>query len=159
MKIYLNTSVVISLTDPYDIFHKQSLEFVQSFTKHKIEIIISTPFIVELGRIVEIRGVERSLNILDTIDNLRLHFRNMDMKNVWNLSQVYLDANILTVRHRLDLFHYAAASLLNCTHIASWNRRQFNERIAMRVNTVNSERKLSTLIVQTPNNIGKEKFD
>ncbi|MGH9877169.1 MAG: hypothetical protein ACRD5H_05980, partial [Nitrososphaerales archaeon] len=61
------------------------------------------------------------LDIINTIADLGIHFRSADMKEVWDLSQTYLDNDVLTVMHRLDLFHYATATLLHCSHLESWN--------------------------------------
>lgn len=153
MKIYLNTSVLISLSDSFDIFHNQTLNFIRKLTKNNIDCHVSAPLVVELGKIVETKETERCIQIMDTIENFGIHFIDIDMKEVWSLSQIYLDTNIQTVRHRLDLFHYAAASLLNCTHLASWNKRQFNDKIAERINRINVKQGLLSLIVGSPDYI------
>jgi len=153
LKIYIDTSVAISLADPFDIFHDQSVDFINKLIKHKVECNVSAPLIVELGKIVEIKGMERCLDVLNTVEDFGIHFKSVDMKEVWNLSQIYLDAHILTVRHRLDLFHYAATSLLNCTHLASWNSKHFNDKIAIKINKVNAKQELLSLIVGKPSYI------
>jgi len=150
LKIYLDTSFVISLADSFDTFHNQSVDFIEKLTKRNIERHVSAPLIVELGKIVETKETERCLQILDTIENFGIYFNDIDMKDVWNLSQIYLDTNVLAVRHRLDLFHYSAASLLNCTHLASWNKKHFNDKIAMSVNKINAKQGLLSLIVGSP---------
>ncbi len=151
MKIYIDTSVAISLADLLDIFHGQSVDFVNTLIKHEVECVVSAPLIVELGKIIEIKGMERCLDIINTIEDLGIDFKSVDMKEVWGLSQIYVDADVLTVRHRLDLFHYAAASLLHCTHLVSWNSKHFNDKIAMKINKVNSKQGLVSLIVGKPN--------
>ena len=150
MKIYLNTSVVISLADSFDIFHNQSVDFIEKLTQRNIECHVGAPLIVELGKIVETKETERCLEILDAIENFGIYLNDIGMKDVWNLSQIYLDAHVLAVGHRLDLFHYSAASLLNCTHLASWNKRHFNDKIAMRINKINAKQELLSLIVGSP---------
>ncbi|MGH9922679.1 MAG: hypothetical protein ACRD38_08000 [Nitrososphaerales archaeon] len=153
MKIYIDTSVAISLADILDIFHSLSVDFINTLIKHEVECVVSAPLVVELGKIIEIKGMERCLDIINTIADLGIHFRSADMKEVWDLSQTYLDNDVLTVRHRLDLFHYATASLLHCSHLASWNSKHFNDKIAMKINKVNAKRGLLSLIVGKPNYI------
>jgi predicted nucleic acid-binding protein len=153
LKIYLDTSVLISLADSFDAFHDQTLNFIRRLIKNNVDYYVSAPLVVELGKIVETKETERCLRIMDTIEKFGIHFIDIAMKEVWSLSQNYLDANILKVRHRLDLFHYAAASLLNCTHLASWNKRQFNDKIAERINRVNVNQGLLSLIVGSPDYI------
>ncbi|MGH9879622.1 MAG: hypothetical protein ACRD5H_18490, partial [Nitrososphaerales archaeon] len=104
-------------------------------------------------KIIEVKGMERCLDLVNAIEDFEIRFKSVDTKAVWNLSQIYLDDRILTSRHRLDLFHYAAASLLNCTHVASWNRKHFNDKITMKINKINTERELLSLIVGNPNYI------
>jgi len=153
LKIYLDTSVVISLADSFDIFHNQSVDFIKKLTKHNIECHVSAPLIVELGKIVETKETERCLQILDAIENFGIYFNDIDMKDVWNLSQIYLDTNVLAVRHRLDLFQYSVASLLTCTHLEFVNKRKFNDKIAMKINKINTKQGLLSLIVGSPNSI------
>jgi predicted nucleic acid-binding protein len=93
LKVYIDTSVIISLTDPLDIFHNESVTFIDNLTRHRIECNVSTPLIVEPGRIVEIKGVERSLDVINAINNFEINFKNADIEEVWNLSQAYLDAD------------------------------------------------------------------
>ncbi len=153
LKVYIDTSVIISLADPLDIFHDQSITSVDNLIKHRIECNVSSPLAVELGRIVKVKGIKRCLDITDSLEEFKIDFRSTDMKEVWKLSQTYLDGQVLTVRHRLDLFHYAAASLLDSTHLASWNSRQFNDKIAMKVSRINSKQGLLSLIAGKPDYI------
>lgn len=72
------------------------------------------------------------------------------MKQVWELAEFYIAEDVLTKRHVLDLLHYASASLLGCTHVASWDNKQFNDGISKKVNSVNAKHGLSNLIVGKP---------
>ncbi len=155
MKVYIDTSVIVSLADPFDVFHDQSITSINNLIKHGIECNISSPLVIELGKIVKVKGTKRCLDITRSLEEFKINFKNTDMKEVWKLSQTYLDERVLTVRHRLDLLHYAAASLLNSTHLASWNSRQFNDKIAVKVSRINSKHGLLSLIAGKPDYIVK----
>lgn len=53
-------------------------------------------------------------------------------------------------RRALDLMHYASATVLECTHLASWDKEHFNSRVQSRINMVNDRRGLAALIVGDP---------
>lgn len=125
-------------------------------TKHRIELNVSSPLVVELGKIVESRGTKRSLDIINSMEECGIYLKTIDMKQIWNLSQIYLDEHVLTKRHHLDLLHYAAASLLGCTHLASWNSKQFNSKIAAKASSVNARQGLSNLIAGKPDYIMRQ---
>ena len=132
------------------------MAFINDLAKKNIERKVSSPLMVEIGRIINIKGAQRCLEIISSFEEFKINFESTDMKEVWNLSQAYLDERVLTVRHRLDLFHYAAASLLNCTYLASWNGKQFNDKIAAKINRINSKRGLLSLIAGTPEYISRQ---
>ena len=46
--------------------------------------------------------------------------------------------------------HYASATLLNCSHLASWDKKHFNQSLGKKVNKVNSMLGLATLNVGSP---------
>lgn len=144
---------MIALTDPIDIFHTRSVTFINGLTGQNIEFKVSNPIMVEIGRIINVKGIQRYLEIMDSFEEFKIDFESTDMDEVWKLSQAYLDERVLTSRHRLDLFHYAAASLLNCSHLASWNDGQFNDKVAEKINRINSWRGLPSLIASRPDNI------
>jgi predicted nucleic acid-binding protein len=152
LRVYLDTSVVISLTDSLDMFHDESVTFIAELSKQKVQCKISSPLMLEIGKIYELKGIQRCLDIMSSFKEFKIDFEGTDMEEVYKLSQAYLNERILTIRHRLDLFHYAAASLLNCAHLASWNSRQFNHKIAAKVNT-NSKQGLLILIAGRPDHI------
>jgi predicted nucleic acid-binding protein len=156
LKVYIDTSVIISLADTLGMFHEQSAVFIKNLVKHRVECNVGSPFMVELGKIVEAKGTKRCLDIINSMNEAEIFLKNTGMKQVWELSQIYLVKKVLTERHLLDLFHYAAASLLGCTHLASWNSKQFNDKIVMKVNKANSERGLPSLIAGRPDYIMRQ---
>lgn len=94
------------------------------------------------------------------MEEFGIQLKNIDMKQAWKLAEFYVVEDVLTRRHRLDLLHYASASLLGCTHVVSWDSKQFNDRISKKVNSVNAKHGLSSLIVGKPEYIMRqENFD
>ncbi len=152
----MDTSVIISLADPSDVFHDQSVIFVDTLAKHRVECNTSSPLVVELGKLVEAKGTKRCLAVIHSMEESGIYLKNTDIKQVWKISQAYLEGGVLTKRHRLDLLHYAAASLLACTHLASWNSKQFNYKVAMKVSKVNAKQGLSNLIAGKPDYIMRQ---
>lgn len=43
LRVYLDTSVIISLTDSLDVFHKQSMKFVDRLHTYRIDCLSSSP--------------------------------------------------------------------------------------------------------------------
>lgn len=156
--MYFDTSVVIALADPLDVFHDHSVNFTNKIvTGGKHECYVSSPLLIELGRIAKIKGSKRCFDIVNAIEDSGIRFSSTDLKEIWELSQSYLAGRALTRRHLVDLLHYAAASLLSCSCIASWNTRQFNDKISAQISRINGENDLLSLIAGTPNNIARSK--
>lgn len=155
MKVYLDTSVIIGLADPLDSFHKLSLDFVNRLDNHEVERLSGSPLVMELGKLAETKGTRRGIDILNSMEEFGIRLKNTGIKEIWKLSDIYLEEGVLSKRHRLDLLHYASASLLECTHLASWNHRQFNDRTARKVSDVNAKHGLSNLIAGKPDYIMK----
>ena len=125
LKVYFDTSVVIALADPLDAFHGHSVGFINKIgigSNH--ECYVSSPLLIELGRIAKIKGSKRCFDIVNAIEDSGIQFSSTDLKEIWELPQSYLAGGALTRRHIVDLLHYAAASSLSCSCIASWNTRR-----------------------------------
>ncbi len=159
MKVYLDTSVIIALTDSLDIFHKQSVSFVNRLVTHRIERLSGSPLIIEIGKLVETKETKRCLDIINAMEEFGIQLKSMDMKQVWKLSETYVQENVLTKGHRLDLLHYASASLLGCTHVASWDNKQFNHKISKKISSVNVKHGLSSLLAGKPEYIMSQEND
>lgn len=114
-----------------------------------------SPLLVELGKMAEIRGTERCLDVINSMEEFSIHLTNIDLVRMLDLEKIYLEEGILTKRHHLDLLHYATASLLGCTYLASWNSRHFNDQISKKVSSVNMKHRLSSLIAGKPDCIMK----
>lgn len=69
---------------------------------------------------------------------------------MWALARDYASAGVLRGNRALDLLHYASATQLGCSHLASWDVKHFNLGVEGRVNRVNSSRGLTTLKVGDP---------
>ena len=150
LRVYLDTSVIISLTDSLDVFHKQSMKFVDRLHTYRIDCLSGSPLIMEIGKLVETKETKRGLDIINTMEEFGIQFKNIDVGHAWRLSEIYLAEDTLTKRHRLDLLHYATASLLGCTYVASWDGKQFNDKTSKKVSTVNAKQGLSSSLAGKP---------
>lgn len=160
LRVYFDTSVIIALTDSLDVFHEQTMSFVNRLVMYRIDRLSGSPLIMEIGKLVESKETKRGLDIIDAMEEFGIQLKNIDMKQAWKLAEFYVVEDVLTRRHRLDLLHYASASLLGCTHVVSWDSKQFNDRISKKVNSVNAKHGLSSLIVGKPEYIMRqENFD
>jgi hypothetical protein len=147
VKVYLNTSVVIALASPEDRFSDFSLEFVRGLRALEVGVNIASPIFLELAKAVQLRGVESVLTVLQTVDRYGIELATPDPERLLNLVDRYVGLRIMGVRYQFDLLHYASATLLSCSHLASWDQDHFNQRIAKKVNKANSSLNLPTLIL------------
>ena len=114
---------------------------------------VGPPFLLEIGRPVQRRGLESALAVLETIDKYEIELADLDLTRLLSLVDEYVAHGVAGRRYRFDLLHYASATLLNCGHLASWDREHFSERVAKRINEVNSLSGLITLKVGSPTHI------
>jgi hypothetical protein len=116
----------------------------------------ASPLIIEIGKLAETKETKRCLDIINAMEEFGIQLKSIDMKQVWKLSESYVLENVLTKRHRLDLLHYASASLLGCTHVASWDSKQFNHKISKKISSANAKHGLSSLLAGKPEYIMRQ---
>ena len=149
-KVYLDTSVAIAVANPEDDFHNRSLRFVGKVRELGVAIVIGPPLLLELAKAVRRRGVESALVVHKIIDEHEVELADIDSKHLLDLVDRYVAHRVTGRKYRLDLLHYASPTFLNCSHLVSWDREHFNERIAKRINKVNSLNGFVTLKVGDP---------
>jgi len=88
--------------------------------------------------------------MIEIIEEYGVELKRASDDQLWSLLDGYISLRAMDTKRTLDLLHYASATLLGCTHLASWDRRHFNSRVEKRVNRVNSSRGLTTLKVGDP---------
>ena len=155
VKLYLDTSVIIAMAYREDGFHDKSLKFMREVRKLEVEIMIGNPILLELGKAVQRKGIETALTILRTIEHHKIKLAMLDPDRLSSLVDRYLSENIVGEKYRFDLLHYASATLLNCTHLVSWDKGHFNQSVGKKVNAVNSVLGLATLNVGDPVDISR----
>jgi len=148
VKVYLDTSVIIALANPQDDFHEDSLGFITEVKKLSIPVTIGDPLLLELGKAVERKGLEAALTILRTIELHKIKLATRETNRLLDLADRYVQK--IGAKHRFELLHYASASQLNCSHLASWDRGVFNQSVGKKINSVNSVLGLATLNVGDP---------
>ena len=105
---------------------------------------------LEVGKAAEDKGTQAALRLVSIIEEYGIELTRTLDERLWSLSSEYASLGVLGRKRMFDLLHYASATLLGCTHLASWDRRHFNARIEERVNKVNASRGLATLKVGDP---------
>lgn len=153
VKLYLDTSVIIALANPGDNFHDMSLKFIREVKELEIDIAIGDAILLELGKAVQRKGIEAALTILRTIEHHKIELAILDPDRLLDLVDRYFSKKVFGTKYRFDLLHYASATLLNCSHLASWDKKHFNQNVEKKVNQVNSMLGLATLNVGDPTNI------
>lgn len=149
-KVYIDTSVVIALANPEDEFHASSVAFIVRLKNLGIPSLIGPAFLLEMAKAAELRGTQPVLHLFWTIEEHNVELIRSWDDELWSLLDGYISLRVMDTKRTLDLLHYASATLLGCTHLASWDRRHFNSAIEKRVNRVNSSRGLTTLKVGDP---------
>jgi predicted nucleic acid-binding protein len=144
IKIYLDTSVVSMLDDSshgiltkkfFDIVAQDNYELVMSD-------IVST----------EIKGAEKTkresiLYFLSGLTITTLLYNEESNSLAWK----YVDDDVLTSLHIVDLLHVAYATVHKCDVIVSWNRRHIaKETKIKKVNACNIKHGYSTIMICTP---------
>lgn len=151
----MDTSVVIALARPEDQFSDLSLEFVRGLRALGEGVTVASPIFLELAKAVQLRGVESVLAILHTVDRYGIELTTPDPDQLLTLVDRYVGLRVMGVKYQFDLLHYASATLLSCSHLGSWDKDHFNERIAKKVNKANSSMNLPTLKVGDPVSLGR----
>jgi predicted nucleic acid-binding protein len=146
-RVYVDMSVVVALSDSADEFHDGSAAFVSGLRHREILSSIGPPFMLELAKAAEHRGTQAALRLIVTLEEYKIELTRVLGEHLWTLSSEYASLWVLRGNRTLDLLHYASASLLGCTHLASWDKKHFNGRVERRVNDVNASRGLTTLKV------------
>jgi hypothetical protein len=139
--------------NPNDPFFSESERFISRSNDKNHTLIIGLPFFIEFGRLIQKRGTERAIQILETIkeSDIRLDIINID--DIWELAISYEKAKVLSRSSIFDLLHYASASLSSCNCIASWNMTHFNSQRVKIVNEINIKLGLPELIIGTPSKL------
>jgi predicted nucleic acid-binding protein len=149
-RVYVDTSVVVALADVEDEFHLDSTRFLHNLRNRGILTSIGPPFMLEVAKTAELRDSPAASRLVKTVDEYGIELTPALDDWLWNLLDEYLSRKVLGVGRLMDLMHYASATLLRCDYVASWDKEHFNERVAMKVNQVNSSAGLANLISGDP---------
>ena len=90
------------------------------------------------------------MRLVNTLEEYDIELTRTLGEQLWSLSTEYATLGVLGSKRTFDLLHYASATLLGCTHLVSWDKRHFNDRVEERLNRVNASRNLTTLKVDDP---------
>jgi predicted nucleic acid-binding protein len=150
VRVYLELSVLIALTNPLDVFHSQTGKFLDGIKRRGFEP-VSCRQAVEMDLAIGVAKrplrVADALRILETIDFFEIELLSPPSRTLLSLVNEYLKETSLKIG---DLLHYAGATLLDAEYIASWNTDDFNKRLEKSINKVNKKKNLKTIKVGTP---------
>jgi len=150
VRVYLELSTLIALTNPFDLFHDKTKEFLDEIKRLGFEP-ISCKQAVEMDLAIGLAKrplrVADALRIMEVIDTSRIKLLNTHSRTLLMLVKEYLKEARLNIG---DLLHYAGATLLNAHYLASWNTDDFNPRFEKTINKVNKRKNLKTIKVGTP---------
>lgn len=149
-KVYVDTSVVVALADPKESFHSASVNFIKGLQRLRITHVIGSPIMLEIAKAAQLRGIKAALTLVHALDRYKIELVELDSRRLSGLVDSYITWLPAGARDRFDLLHYASATLLNCTHLASWDKKHFNQRIERKVNEANLLAGLTTLKVGDP---------
>lgn len=149
-KVYLDTSVMVALANPEDSFHGASLRFIRGLQEQGIASVVVPPILLEVTKATQRRGLKSALKIVQAIDRYRIELATLDLGQLLDLVDRYFAYKVAGTKYRIDLLHYASATLLDCGHLVSWDKKHFNQRVAERINRVNSLSGLITLRIGDP---------
>lgn len=154
-KVYVDTSVVVALADPEDDFHSASMNFIEGLQTRRISCVVGSPIMLETAKAAQLRGIKAALIVIQALDKYEIELVELDSRSLSGLVDSYITRLPAGERYRFDLLHYASAALLNCTHLASWDKKHFNQRVERKVNKANLLAGLTTLKVGDPIYIGR----
>lgn len=95
------------------------------------------------------------MTIIRAIDRYKIDLAELDSDRLLKLTDQYFAHRVAGTKYRIDLMHYASATLLNCSHLASWDKEHFNQHIEKKINKVNSAMRFTSLKVGDPVHIAR----
>ena len=149
-KAYVDTSVVIAVANPEDDFHSASVNFIEGLQTRRIPCVIGSPVMLEIAKTAQRRGLKAALTVIQALESYKIELVELDSRSLSGLVDSYITRLPAGARYLFDLLHYASATLLNCTYLASWDKKHFNQHIQRKVNEANLLAGLTTLRVGDP---------
>jgi predicted nucleic acid-binding protein len=157
LRIYLDTSVISSI----DVPHLPAREAItKEFFRMMTERFDDYETIISPVSLDEIRNAPKTIRkrhyaVLQSIQTVEVP----KQREAESLSHLYVEAGVLSNKHRNDLRHLAYAVASRCNYIVSWNMRHLVRVHTMeRVNAVNFEYLYPAIMIVTPEHFTGE-FD
>ncbi len=71
-RVYIDTSIVVALSNHEDNFHDSSVTFVHGLQNHAIPSSIGPPFLLEVGKAAEVKGTQAALRLVSTVEEYEI---------------------------------------------------------------------------------------
>jgi len=154
LKVYLDTSVIIALSLPEDYYYGDSELFMEIAKRVGHKVVVCRQALVFDFVLGASRKPARLYDIpryLKTLEKHRINIEDVDHLELLKLTAKYHEEGI---KLKLgDLLHYAASTLLQSDIIASWNERDFNEKVAIKISEISRRMGLKDIKATTPRKI------
>lgn len=154
MKVYLDTNVIIALSLPADYYHRDSKLFVEVAGRAEHKVVACRQALVfdfVLGASKKPARLYDIPRYLKTIETYKISIEDVDHLELLKLAAEYHKEGVDVKLG--DLIHYAASTLLQSDIIASWNERDFNDKVAKRISEINRRLGLKDIKAATPKKI------
>lgn len=148
--------MILAIANPNEPFFAASKGFISRSNDRNHSLIIGLPFFIEFGRLIQKRGTDRAIQILEAVEESNIKLEILEIDNIWKLASSYEKAKVLSRSSIFDLLHYASASLSRCNYILSWDTTHFNQQRAKIANEINIKSGLPELIIGTPSKLISE---
>jgi predicted nucleic acid-binding protein len=145
MRIYLDSNVFGAYPKSNAVQEQVARQLFGRIVAQAYQLVVSDVILREITDLAptEVQDLLLDLMTLSTTQVVRT------IPAIDALADAYIQAGVVTARHRNDALHVAFATITACDALASWNTREFsNKEVAY--NQVNTDKGYGTIVVRTP---------
>ena len=121
-KVYIETTVFNRFLEDNREFNLETIKLFEKISKNEIQAFSSTYVLEELDKASEPKRTE----MLNLIKKYGITVLEIDQR-AYDLSQIYIEMNIIPEKFRIDGIHIAMAAINNMDCIVSLNFRHINK--------------------------------
>jgi predicted nucleic acid-binding protein len=122
IKVYIETTVFNRFLEDNREFNLETIKLFEKISKNEIQAFSSTYVLEELDKASEPKRTE----MLNLIKKYGITVLEIDQR-AYDLSQIYIEMNIIPEKFRIDGIHIAMAAINNMDCIVSLNFRHINK--------------------------------
>ena len=122
IKVYIETTVFNRFLEDNREFNLETIKLFEKISKNEIQAFSSTYVLEELDKASE----PKRTDMLNLIKKYGITVLEIDQR-AYDLSQIYIEMNIIPEKFRIDGIHIAMAAINNMDCIVSLNFRHINK--------------------------------